>query len=108
MSPHHRPSDDETRELPALTEKTTISVPAAAAAGGGLAVIAFVFGWLWTLHQRTDQIPLLSQSQCQTEKRLERIESTVNEVRDDEDMAPVPWGDEPNEKPAPTPAAGGN
>jgi phage portal protein BeeE len=33
---------------------------------------------------------------------------TVNEVRDDEDMAPVPWGDEPNEKPTPTAPAGGN
>jgi HK97 family phage portal protein len=33
---------------------------------------------------------------------------TVNEVRDDEDMAPVPWGDQPNEKPttAGTPAGG--
>jgi HK97 family phage portal protein len=32
---------------------------------------------------------------------------TVNEVRDDEDMVPVPWGDVPNEK-APTAPAGGN
>lgn len=30
---------------------------------------------------------------------------TVNEVRDDEDMAPVPWGDEPN-APKPAPVGG--
>jgi HK97 family phage portal protein len=30
-------------------------------------------------------------------KALQNRWKTVNEVRDDEDMAPVPWGDEPNE-----------
>jgi HK97 family phage portal protein len=33
---------------------------------------------------------------------------TVNEVRDDEDMAPVPWGDTPNEQPGTPAGAGGN
>jgi HK97 family phage portal protein len=41
-------------------------------------------------------------------KALENQWKTVNEVRDDEDMTPVPWGDTPNEMKSAAPAGGSN